>query len=75
MVQKWLHTRGGGGKSKEPLPGLNFVVEEDEGTLSEEQVFVPSAWEACNEQIDLDMKRDHPTSSVPAIRFVADHIR
>lgn len=72
-VQTWLHVRGG--DSGRPLPGLNFAVQSDEGGLSEEQVFVPAAWKACNEQVDVDMSGDHPTSSVPAIRYVANHIR
>jgi hypothetical protein len=71
-IQTWLHVRGG--SRHKPLPGLNFPVEEDEGRLTE-QVFVPAGWQACNGQIDEDMRGDHPTSSVPAIRFVANHIR
>lgn len=80
-IQTWLHVRGGG---KKPLPGLNFPVASDEGQVitargqegqEEEQVFVPAGWQACNDQINVDMQGDHPTSSVPAIRFVANHIR
>lgn len=71
-IQKWLHVRGGSVGS--PLPGLNFHIAEDEGIL-EEQVFVPAGWQACSDRISEDMKNDHPTSSVPAIRFVSNHIR
>lgn len=74
-IQKWLHVRSEIEKPVRPLPGLNFLVEEDEGTLSSEQIFVPANWQACNDQIDIDMIGDHPTSAVPAIRYVANHIR
>ena len=80
-IQTWLHVRGG--TEGRPLPGLNFPVEEGEGEGEGEgqlgpagqRSFVPAGWQACNEQIDVDMRGDHPTSSVPAIRFVANHIR
>lgn len=71
-IQTWLHVRGGSAES--PIPGINFVVESDEGKFSEE-VFVPVGWQACNDQIDKDMRHDHPTSSVPAIKYTSDHIR
>jgi len=67
VIQTWLHVRGG--SERKALPGLNFPVAEGEG-IEEEQVFVPAGWEACNDRISEDMKGDHPTSSVPAIRFV-----
>ena len=83
-VRAWVHGRGG--RREAPLPGLNFPVEAGGGGLTQqgqgqgqgqgqEQVFVPAGWQACNDQIDMDMRGDHPTSSVPALRFVASHIR
>ena len=73
-IQEMLHVRGG--MREKPLPGLNFKPSDGTGSIDEETgVFVPNRWKACNDEISRTMRQDHPISSVPAIKYIVNHIR
>ncbi|CAE7760255.1 unnamed protein product, partial [Symbiodinium microadriaticum] len=71
-VQTTLNTRG------KNVPGINFQLEEGKGSgavdLSTGE-FIPGRWAACNDEINNEMRRDHPVSVIPALKDITKHIR
>eukprot|EP01033_Poteriospumella_lacustris_P009692 gene9692-6935_t len=79
-IQTALHVRGHG------LPGLNFLPENyalvanrsaAEITTMEpaDPAFYyepPVGWRVCYDEMDDDMKHDHPASAVPVLQFLVD---
>lgn len=81
-IQSALHMRG------YDLPGLNFMPEHWQNISSfrgpaplsssaapTEMGFYyepPFGWAVCNDAIDEEMGRDHPTSAVPTLQFLVD---
>jgi hypothetical protein len=79
-IQRALHVRGYN------LPGINFIpenyafVQNRSGAListldpTSEQFYYepPTGWKVCYDQMDDDMKHDHPVSAVPVLQFLVD---
>lgn len=73
-IQEMLHVRGG--SHENPLPGINFLPGDDTGSIDQETgEFIPNHWKACNDEISRTMRRDHPISSVPAIKYISSRVR
>ena len=58
-MQELIHVRGEG------IPGVEFTNGKYE----------PKSWKSCNDAINDDMTPDRPSSSVPALQFLAKHVR
>eukprot|EP01041_Mallomonas_annulata_P003654 gene3654-7281_t len=80
MIQEIIHVRG------KNLIGVNFVPETRIGGAHLEYdassssplsatVFVPNKWVVCNNEVNSAMDVDHPTTTVPALQFIAKYIR
>ena len=70
-VQTMIHVRGLN------LPGVNFSPENNPAGRSpgNGSWFEPVPWSVCNDKINSAMEDDHPTSAVPAIQYISQHIR
>ena len=74
-IQTRIHVRGFN------VPGMNFSPEGTSKASPKHESssnmtwFEPKPWSVCNDKINSDMNEDHPTSAVPAIKFISEHIR
>jgi len=75
-IQTILHVRG------YRLPGINFLPEHYHDIpnitylehYDDEQFYFepPTGWSVCNNAINAQMGRDHPTSAVPVLQYLID---
>lgn len=51
------------------IPNISYVSNYDDPNFYFEP---PTGWNVCNDAIDTQMSRDHPTSAVPVLQFLSD---